>query len=208
MKRMMNANHLRYWMQYTAYLPSLLLALMGLLLLGAVCFYNQWHVASTYNEAYRNQTSLNIPLTDDNALLALQHNDLISQEKQTADTIKQRVHALTLAEAAKDSHIRGYAKFAVGNLYFDLSAISGDIAAGGSHQQSTAQIALAREAYKSALRIKPNMYVARFNLELLDRLSPEKRTQAWQSETDGVTLQPFKRNGTAMMKDNTRRGLP
>jgi len=165
---------------------------MSLLLLGAAYFFYQWHIAASYNQSYRDKTMLQTPLVDDNPRLALQHADLISQEKQTADTIKQQIHALTLAEASKEPAIRACAKFAVGNLYFDLSAISGDIAAGGSHQQSVAQIALAREAYKSALRINPAMFDARFNLELLDRLSPAQRTQAWLAETDGVTLQPFK----------------
>ncbi len=202
------ANKQKVWRQYVLYLPRLLLVLMGLLLLGTMAFFYQWHMASTFNAAYRNKTSLTMPLVEDNPILALQHADLIRHKKQTAETIKQRIHALTLAEAADDPNVRAHAKFAVGNLYFDLAALSGDIEAGGSHQQSVAQIALAREAYKSALRIKPTMFDARFNLELLDRLSPQKRTQAWLSETDGVTLQPFKRNGTAMMKDNTRRGLP
>ena len=58
------------------------------------------------------------------------------------------------------------------------------------------------------MRLNPEHHDARFNLELLDRRSPDKRTQGWHSETDGVTLKPFKRNGTAMMRDNQRRGLP
>ncbi len=96
----------------------------------------------------------------------------------------------------------------MGNLYFDSAIAAANIANGGAHQQAVAHIELAREAYKGALRIRPDMHAARFNLELLDRLSPEKRTQGWEAETDGVTLQPFKRNGTAMMRDNKRRGLP
>lgn len=204
----MKADRQKMWTRYLTYFPKILLVLMSLLLLGATwCFY-QWHIASTYNQAYRNNTLLKLPLVENNALLALLHVDLLRKKKQTSETVKQMIHALTLAEAAKDTNLRAHAMFAVGNLYFDLSAISGDIKAGGSHQQSVAQIELAREAYKSALRLKPEMYDARFNLELLDRLSPEKRTQAWLAETDGVTLQPFKRNGTAMMRDNTRRGLP
>jgi len=196
------------WLSYLVYLPKLLLVLMGLLLLCMLGFFYQWQLALSDYQAYQDQTLLHRTLDESKPLLALQQAYLLSQQKQTSDTIKQMLHALTLAEAAKDINVRAQAKFAMGNLYFDLSAISGDIKAGGSHQQAVAQIELAREAYKSALRLNPEMYSARFNLELLDRLSPEKRTQAWLAETDGVTLQPFKRNGTAMMKDNTRRGLP
>lgn len=196
------------WIPYLVYLPKVLLVLMGLLLLCMIVFFYQWQLALSNHRAYQDNTLLQRELDESNPLLALQQAYLISQQKQTSDTIKQLMHALTLAEAAKDKNVRAHAKFAMGNLYFDLSAISGDIKAGGSHQQAVAQIELAREAYKSAIRLNPEMYAARFNLELLDRLSPEKRTQAWLAETDGVTLQPFKRNGTAMMKDNTRRGLP
>ena len=83
-----------------------------------------------------------------------------------------------------------------------------DIAAGGAHMHAVAQIELAREVYKGALRIDPDLRDARYNLELIDRLSPPRRTEGWERETDGVILQPFKRDGWASMKDNTRRGLP
>jgi hypothetical protein len=205
------------WLSLIRYLPVVLLLLMGLMLLGMIYFAVQWQNAHTTNQAYLNKTLLAAKPSDDNlqALfnqdqphLALMHASLLSQQAQTPETIKVSLHALTVAEASSDPNVRAIAKHLSGNLYFDLSAISGNIKAGGSHQQAVAQIALAREAYKGALRLKPNLYESRFNLELIDRLSPEHRTQAWLSETDGVTLQPFKRNGTAMMRDNRRRGLP
>lgn len=196
------------WTKYAIYLPKGLVLMMILFIASTTYFAYQWHIASRYNRAYQSKTLLKQTLTEGNAQLALQYAYLLSQEKQTSETIKQTMHALTLAEASKNPSVSANAKFATGNLYFYLSAISGDIAAGGSHQQAVAQIEFAREAYKGALRLKPDMYDARFNLELLDRLSPEKRTQGWLVETDGVTLQPFKRNGTSMMRDNRRRGLP
>lgn len=113
-----------------------------------------------------------------------------------------------LPEASPEPRLRAAAKLAIGNLYFDWAMSHHAVEQGGAHQQQVAMIALAREAYKDALRIEPRFAEARFNLELLDRRSPDKRTQGWQSETDGVTLKPFKRNGTAMMRDNRRRGLP
>lgn len=204
----MNVVMNKKWLPYLAYLPNSLLVLMGFLLLGMMGSLYQWKFASDDYQIYQNKILLKHPLDESKPLIALQQAYLISQKEQSAETIKQMMHALTLAEAANDSQVRAQAKFAMGNLYFDLSAISGNIEAGGSHQQAVAQIELARESYKGALRLDPELHPARFNLELLDRLSPEKRTQAWLAETDGVTLQPFKRNGTAMMKDNTRRGLP
>lgn len=194
--------------QYLRHIPQVLLILMSILLLAALYFFNQWHRIDNDKNAYTDNSLLKHQLPDNNPLLALQYAYLLSKQKQTAASLKQLIHALTIAEAATDTNVRAHAKFAVGNLYFDLSGVSTEALAAKSNQQAIAQIELAREAYKSALRLKPDMYEARFNLELLDRLSPERRTQAWKAETDGVTLQPFKRNGTAMMKDNKRRGLP
>lgn len=116
--------------------------------------------------------------------------------------------ALTLAEAAQDPALRARAKLALGNLYFDLGLKAADVATGGSHVGGNAQIDLAREAYRSALRSDPQLHAARYNLELLDRLSPPRRTEGWERSTDGVTLAPQKRDGWASMKDNVRRGLP
>jgi tetratricopeptide (TPR) repeat protein len=114
----------------------------------------------------------------------------------------------TLVESSADQVLTSKAKFANANLYADLALKLAQQEGGLERQQAIAQIELARESYKAALRDQPDMVPAKFNLELLDRLSPVKRTQGWAGETDGVTLQPFKKNGTSMMKDNVRRGLP
>lgn len=188
--------------------PKLLLALAALLLVAAAASIWKWHQARQHNHAYADGSLTEQSLRQDDPNHAYGVAYLLSHQPLEAKTIARMLRALALAEAAPDQALRARAKFAAGNLYFDLSAISGDIAAGGSHQQAVAQVELARESYKSALRLQPDMYAARFNLELLDRLSPEKRTQGWLAGTDGVTLQPFKRNGSAMMRDNTRRGLP
>jgi tetratricopeptide (TPR) repeat protein len=201
-----NSWHSQY-RQWIVYLPKIITIGMQLCLTASIYFAYQWSIAYRYNHAFFDQSLLKMQVQD-NAQLALLKATLVMQQKQDAKTIKETLHTLTIAEASPHSLIRAHAKFSFANLYFDLSAISGDIGSGGSHQQAVAQIELAREAYKSVLRLIPNLYDARFNLELLDRLSPEKRTQGWLAETDGVTLQPFKQNGTAMMRDNRRRGLP
>jgi mxaK protein len=121
---------------------------------------------------------------------------------------EQALKLFYVPETSESLRLRANTKFAIGNLYFDWAMMHHNIEQGGAHQQQVAMIALAKEAYKDALRLDPGFADARFNLELLDRRSPEKRTEGWQSETDGVTLKPFKRNGTAMMRDNQRRGLP
>lgn len=186
------------------HLPRIIL-LFSLLCLGLSGYfaYSAWQ-AHHANLALKNKSLLKQKVDPNAAQLNynlgyLQINQGLNQEA---------LRAFGSAEASGNPAIRARAKYAIGNLYFDLAMKSANIAAGGAHQQAVAQIELAREAYKGALRIQPDLADAKFNLELLDRLSPEKRTQGWQAETDGVTLKPFKRNGTAMMRDNKRRGLP
>lgn len=190
------------------HLPALVLAASLVLSIGAAYQAYCWWQAHQLNRAYANKSIIKQQLNPASPLQAYAQGYLLRHAEQNAKNLTKATQAFTLAEAASDVEVRVRAKFALGNVYFDLAQLSADIAAGGAHQQAVAQIELAREAYKGALRLQPEMYEARFNLELLDRKSPEKRTQGWQAETDGVTLQPFKRNGTAMMRDNTRRGLP
>jgi len=199
--------HQKITLKLLPYLEKCLLGLILIFAISSLFFLTEWFSAKSINTDFKSGNLIKREMGSD-AHQALMGAYLFSQQELSEKNLKKMMRLLSIAEASQDSQIRGLAKFFTANLYFDLSAISGDIAAGGSHQQTVAQIELAREAYKSALRINPNFYEARFNLELLDRLSPEKRTQGWQAETDGVTLQPFKRNGTAMMRDNTRRGLP
>lgn len=190
--------------KWLAQLPKLLLITFAVLLLSAAYQLYIWNTADQLNHAFDDKTIVKQSLKSNQHL----HAYSIGYLQAALNKSNLAVKAYTLAEASNDTEIRARAKYALGNVYFDLSLQAANIAAGGAHQQAVAQIELARETYKGALRLKPNMHAARYNLELLDRLSPEKRTQGWQAETDGVTLQPFKRNGTAMMRDNRRRGLP
>jgi len=191
-------------------LQTCILILIALVIISSGYQAATWWSAHQLNQAYAQQIILHQAPLRDKPLQAYSIGYLQAKHHK----LREAARAFTIAEASRNDEIRALAKFALANLYFDLALGTKDqaglanIAAGGSHQQAAAQIELARESYKAALRLNPVMYAARYNLELLDRLSPEKRTQAWKSETDGVTLQPFKRNGTAMMKDNRRRGLP
>lgn len=198
---MMDITQQQYW---TKYLPTAIAGLSLLSMLGALYCAHQWWQARQLNSAYQHQTITKQALALHESQKAYSIGYLQARNRQPNAAIK----SFLIAEAADNPEIRARAKFALGNVYFDAAMHASDIAAGGAHQQAVAQIELAREAYKGALRIRPDLQAARFNLELLDRLSPEKRTQGWEAETDGVTLQPFKRNGTAMMRDNKRRGLP
>lgn len=190
--------------KWLRHLPSIVLLLsLACLCISGYFTFKAWQ-AHQANQALKNNTLAQQNIDPNTAELNYNLGYLLVNQGQ----IQEALRAFGSAEASGKPALRARAKYTIGNLYFDLAMRSANIAAGGAHQQAVAQIELAREAYKSALRIQPSLADAKFNLELLDRLSPEKRTQAWQAETDGVTLKPFKRNGTAMMRDNQRRGLP
>lgn len=167
-----------------------------------------WSKSKELNLAYSRGSLEKYATQADDPQLAYANAYLKLFKLRNRQDVEQVITLFSQAEMAQEPALRARAKYANGNVYFDLAMQSNKISEGGAHQQAVAQIELAREAYKEALRLQPDFDAAKFNLELLDRLSPEKRTQGWLAETDGVTLQPFKRNGTAMMKDNTRRGLP
>lgn len=185
-------------------LPKLML--LGSCVCLIVAAYFAWLAITAYqaNQALANKTLIKQVLQAHESQKAYNKGFLLAMQGQSQQSLK----AFTDAEVTQNDALRARAKYAIGNHYYEMAMRSANIAAGGAHQQAVAQIELAREAYKGALRLNPDLHDAKFNLELLDRLSPEKRTQGWQAETDGVTLKPFKRNGTAMMRDNKRRGLP
>jgi len=186
------------------YLPTLLLVTAAGLLIASGWSLTHWFEAHRLNQAFDDRSLLAQSFRTDEHLRAYSMGYLYAREGH----FREAARAFTLAEAAADPELRARAKFALGNLYFGIGLKAADIESGNGHINALAQIELAREAYKSALRIDPELRDARYNLELLDRLSPPKRVEGWQRETEGVTLAPQKRDGWASMKDNTRRGLP
>lgn len=188
----------------TRFLPKILLCITLLLLMLALLNLHEWQRHRALNQAYDDRSLANQTPNPRDHLHAYSIGYLHAKQ----GNFREAARAFTLAEAANDDAIRARAKFALGNLYFSLGIQAADIAAGGAYMHAVAQIELAREIYKGALRIDPSLRDARYNLELIDRLSPPRRVEGWERETDGVILQPFKRDGWASMKDNTRRGLP
>jgi tetratricopeptide (TPR) repeat protein len=99
--------------------------------------------------------------------------------------------------------------FALGNAYFKTG-----IAASREYETKigplfeNAQFDLAREAYRSALRIDPGLNDARYNLGLLERLAPVRHLQGFRRNTDPIMLVPDKHNGWTSMQDDNKRGLP
>jgi len=186
-------------------LPTTLLLLTVLLFLVAGYQFSLWWKAHQLNLDYDNKSILKQSLKNDEYLKAYSIGYLLASKNMPIEAQK----AFNIAEVSNDPELRARAKYAIANVHFESAMVSSDIEHGGSHRRTVERILLAREAYKDALRIKPDMYDARYNLELIDRLSPDKRTEGYENSPDGtIGLQPYQQNGTALMKDNTRRGLP
>ena len=113
------------------------------------------------------------------------------------------------AQTASDPADAARAWFALGNAYFRVgAAASREYEARIGPVFENAQYDLARDAYRSALRIDPAMAAARYNLELLERLSPVRRLEGLRRNTDPIMLIPDKHNGWTSMQDDRKRGLP
>ena len=119
------------------------------------------------------------------------------------------VQLYTDAQAIDDPARAAQAWFALGNVYFKVGiAESREYEAKVGTLFENAQFDLARDAYRSALRIEPDLASARYNLELLERLSPAKHLQGWLRNTDPIMLVPERHHGWTSMQDDRKRGLP
>lgn len=186
-------------------LPKAMFGLSALFLLASIYFFNLWWKAYELNLAYTNKSLLKHTINNNEYLKAYNVGYLLASQNKPVEAQK----AFNIAEVSMDPELRARAKYAIANVHFEAAVAASNIEKGGSHRRAVERVLLAREAYKGALRIKPDMYDARYNLELIDRLSPEKRTEGYENSPDGtIGLQPYQQNGTALMKDNTRRGLP
>ena len=119
------------------------------------------------------------------------------------------VQMYTDAQGSGDPAPDARSWFALGNVYFKIG-----IAASREYEQKVgpvfenAQFDLARDAYRSALRLQPDLAGARYNLELLERLAPVRHLQGFRRNTDPILLVPDKHNGWTSMQDDNKRGLP
>jgi tetratricopeptide (TPR) repeat protein len=121
----------------------------------------------------------------------------------------QAVQLYTDAQDPADAERAARAWFALGNAYFKTGIVeSRNYEATVGPVFENAQFDLARDAYRSALRIDPQMAGARYNLELLERLAPVRHLQGWRRDTDPILLVPDKHNGWTSMQDDNKRGLP
>ncbi len=130
-----------------------------------------------------------------------------------AERTQHHLEAITLytdAQATVDPALAAQAWFALGNVYFKIGIVESRAyeAATSAPTWENAQFDLARDAYRSALRIEPDLAGARYNLELLERLSPVRHLAGWRRNTDPIMLHVDKHNGWTSMQDDRKRGLP
>jgi mxaK protein len=101
------------------------------------------------------------------------------------------------------------ASFALGNVYFAQGIRrTREAATMDGPQPELAELGLARDAYRSALRLDPQLYGARYNLELLERMVPRRPEEGWRRNTDPVKLQADRHTGWTTIRETKKRGLP
>ena len=130
-------------------------------------------------------------------------------QAQRTHNYPEAIRLYSDAQAAPDPAFAAQAWFALGNVYFQIGIVeSRNYEATVAPMWENAQFDLARDAYRSALRIEPDLAGARYNLELLERLSPLRHLAGWRRNTDPIMLQVDKHNGWTSMQDDRKRGLP
>ena len=188
---------MRRWLEFATWL------LLAAALAAAGLFALQWYRLARINHAIAAAGSEPLPQSTDPRV-----RYAAGWQAEHALRYAQAVPAYTDAQVADDT-LAAKAWFALGNVYFKIGIVeSREYEAKVGTVFENAQFDLARDAYRSALRIEPTLAGARYNLELLERLAPVRHLQGWRRNTDPIMLTPDKHNGWTSMQDDNKRGLP
>jgi mxaK protein len=164
----------------------------------------QWRTTARIDAAIRNRTIATMkPLPDDARALYAAAWDF-----ERAQRFEEAVPLLTDAQASDDPVLAANAWFALGNVYFETAIKVSRGAIQQAQGTGPAELDLARDAYRAALRIDPRLHGARYNLELLERLAPVHAGAGWRRNTDPVTIQSDRHNGWTTIRESEKRGLP
>ena len=183
-------------------------ALAWLLLAGALAscavFAWRWHSARRLDAMIEARTIQTLaPLPDDPRVRYAAAWDL-----ERAQRYEEAIRYYTDAQAASDPALASHAWLALGNAFFEQGIRATRQSEGEDAAGENAELDLARDAYRSALRIDPWLHGARYNLELLERLAPTHARDGWRRNTDPITIQPNRRNGWTTIQESPKRGLP
>jgi mxaK protein len=173
--------------------------------LGAFVFsLVEWRTVARIDAAIRDRTIATMkPLPRDARALYAAAWDL-----ERAQRFEEAVPLLTDAQASDDPVLAANAWFALGNVYFETAIKVSRGAIQDAEGAGPAELDLARDAYRAALRIDPLLYGARYNLELLERLAPVHAGAGWRRNTDPVTIQSDRHTGWTTIRESEKRGLP
>lgn len=177
--------------------------LLFVALAGVFFFSTEWFTTLRINSAIRarNVEELKPLPTDDRARYAAAWDFERSQHFDDAVALFTEVRATT------DPALAATRWFALGNVYFE-SAIKASRDSMHEGPSESAEFDLARDAYRAALRIEPELHGARYNLELLERLAPARPGEGWRRNTDPISIQPDRHNGWTTIQESAKRGLP
>ena len=178
--------------------------LLAAALVACVAFALRWHSARTVNAMIGARTIETIkPLPDDPRVRYAAAWDL-----ERAQRYDEAIRYYTDAQAASEPTLASHAWLALGNAFFEQGIKASRQTETGDAAAENAQFDLARDAYRSALRIDPWLHDARYNLELLERLAPTHAREGWRRNTDPITIQPDRHNGWTTIQESPKRGLP
>jgi mxaK protein len=178
--------------------------LLGAALAACAVFATQWHTARRINARVEARTIETVkPLPDDPRVRYAAAWDL-----ERAQRYDEAIRYYTDAQAASDPALASHAWLALGNAFFEQGIRASRQSGSADAAAENAQFDLARDAYRSALRIDPWLHGARYNLELLERLAPTHAREGWRRNTDPIRIQPDRHNGWTTIQESPKRGLP
>jgi tetratricopeptide (TPR) repeat protein len=188
-------------MRWTTPLAWMLLAAA---LVACAMFSWQWHAVRRINAMIDARTIETLhPLPEDPRVRYAAAWDL-----ERAQRYDEAIRFYTDAQATSEPAVASQAWFALGNAYFEQGIRATRQSETGEAAAENAGFDLARDAYRSALRIDPWLHDARYNLELLERLAPTHVRDGWRRNTDPITIQPTRHNGWTTIQESPKRGLP
>jgi tetratricopeptide (TPR) repeat protein len=177
---------------------------LALALLASAWFSAQWGRTARINAAIRERSIEQLkPLPAD--LRARYAAAWFLERSQHYD---EAVKLLTETQGSQDAMLAADSWFALGNVYFQSGIKASRESSVSGALVESAQFDLARDAYRAALRIDPQLHGVRYNLELLERMSPRRAEEGWRRNTDPITIQPDRHNGWTTIQESPKRGLP
>ena len=188
----------------TRWTTALAWLLLAAALAACALFAWQWHASRRLNAMIDARTIETLaPLPDDPLVRYAAAWDL-----ERAQRYEEAIRYYTDAEGASDPAVASHAWLALGNAFFEQGIRATRQSDSGEAAGESAELDLARDAYRAALRIDPWLHAARYNLELIERLAPAHARDGWRRNTDPITIQSDRHNGWTTIQESPKRGLP